>query len=516
MNRFIQRYADKIEWVLNGLDRLVFRGTLRSLAYAEGMRKFLWFRGVRLTGFGDYVEAVSDKLEAASLREAQQQGRPVIYLPSSKTKKDAQARAIAKRDGIQEGTVCVLTCVETCKSFEIYRNRQAKTLEIQPRIRKCLFIYHYWIDRVFGWMNARIQTWFPFSIQVCLNGHEWLARQMDRQGLGYKRYENCFFELESPEAAQRLASRQLRMHWPRALQTIARRLNPIHRDLVGDRIDYYWSVYQSEWSSDIRFKDADFLEQHFRSFILHGITSFGSGDVKRYLGGKPHGNFQGEIRSEFKNRAEGFCVRHWVNRNSNKLYDKYLNLLMRNETTVDDASDFKVLRHTEGDPRGTRRWLPMRQGIADLHQRAQVSQKANDRYLDALAATDTSDSLGQLIQGICWPIRRRGRRIRGIRPWSPDDLKLVAAVTRGEFCINGFRNKDLQSLLYETSPATPKERLRRSAHVSRSIRMLRSHGLVRKMPRVRRYHLTPKGREILTAVLTSQRLTLEKINKLTA
>ena len=70
------------------------------------------------------------------------------------------------------GLVCVLTCVEPCRTFEIYRDRDTKQLHLQPRVRKCLFLYHYTVHPVFGFLNTRIQTWFPFSIQICLNGRE--------------------------------------------------------------------------------------------------------------------------------------------------------------------------------------------------------------------------------------------------------------------------------------------------------------------------------------------------------
>jgi len=88
--------------------------------------------------------------------------------------------------------ICVLTCVEPCKTYEIHRNREEKLLQLRLRLRKCKFLYHYWIDPQFGFMSARIQTWFPFSIQVCMNGREWLAHRMDEAGMDYQRYDNSF------------------------------------------------------------------------------------------------------------------------------------------------------------------------------------------------------------------------------------------------------------------------------------------------------------------------------------
>ena len=101
------------------------------------------------------------------------------------------ARRSATEDGVSNGPVCVLTCVEPCRSFEIYRNRETKHLELQPRVRKCLFLYHYTVHPVFGFLNARIQTWFPFSIQIYMNGRSWLAQELDTLDMDYERQDNC-------------------------------------------------------------------------------------------------------------------------------------------------------------------------------------------------------------------------------------------------------------------------------------------------------------------------------------
>ena len=190
--KFIANHQDQISGVLSGFDRLVFRGTLRPIAHAAGMRQYLSRNEVLLKQFGAYVEQVSQCLKTASLAEAVSAGRPVRYLTSAKASKEDIARGIAAEDGIRQGLVCVLTSVEPCRTFEIYRDRETKYLQLQPRVRKCLFLYHYAIHPVFGFLNARIQTWFPFSIQICMNGREWLAHQLDQAGLAYARHDNCF------------------------------------------------------------------------------------------------------------------------------------------------------------------------------------------------------------------------------------------------------------------------------------------------------------------------------------
>jgi hypothetical protein len=125
---FLQKYGEDVTGVLCGFDRLVFRGTLRRLVYQEGMMGFLYAAQVLLKDFGRYVLSVSSRLKEASLELARQNSRPVEYLASSQISKEDVARKIAARDGITEGLVCVLTCVEPCRSFEIFKNRETKHL----------------------------------------------------------------------------------------------------------------------------------------------------------------------------------------------------------------------------------------------------------------------------------------------------------------------------------------------------------------------------------------------------
>ena len=145
----------------------------------------------------------------------------------------------------------------------------------------------------------------------------------------------------------------------------------------------------------------------------------------------------------------------------------------------------------------------MRLGVADLHRRSEVSQKANNRYLDAFAALDDTTRFQELIRPLAQPCRYGGRRVRALRPFHPDDHALLTAVHRGEFAMNGFRNRDLQRLLYPGSETlTDGERRRRSAPVSRKLRLLRAHGPIQKVPKTHRYQLSWTGRLATSAVLT--------------
>lgn len=516
MNALVPNNAEHVIGVLSGWDRLVFRGTLRMLAYVAGMAAYLSRIGVLLKDFGDHAQAMTKQLIEASLQRAEAAGRPVKYLASSSIRKDEYARQIARQDGITEGLICVLECVEPCRSFEIYRNREKKILELLPRDRKCKFLYHYWIDRRFGFMSARVQSWFPFSIQVCMNGREWLARRMDEQGLSYTRYDNSFPGIEDFPKAQKLFDALHKTDWPKVLDAAARQVHPAHgRMFRGLGLDYYWSAFQTEWATDTVFDSRRALAAIYPQLVRGAIAAFDSRSVMRFLGHRLYENHEGQIVSDYRHRPEGVCVKHRAMGNSIKVYDKAGSIL-RVETTINNPAAYRSYRCSETEPEGEKQWRVMRRGVADMHRRAEVSQAANDRYAEALAALDTTTPLGQLAAAVCRPVSKEGKRYRAIHPFSAEDRALLEAISDGKHAPSGFGNRDLASRLYPAPSADKAERNRIASKVSYRLRILRAHGLIRKVLGQRRYHMTTKGRQIVTALLQAQHATLQQLNALAA
>jgi hypothetical protein len=491
---------------------MVFRGTLRMLCFVDGMMGYLAHVGVLLKDFGEHAQAMTARLIAASLAAAEEAGRPIQYLPSAETRKEDFAREIAQRDGIREGLICVLTCVEPCKTYEIHRNRQEKLLELKRRLRKCKFLYHYWIDPQFGFMSARIQTWFPFSIQVCINGREWLARRMDEVGMEYERYDNSFPWVEDFPKAQKLMDRMQAIRWRKVLDRVAKRLNPAYGAMFrGLNMSYYWSAYQSEWATDMAFASKSALAAIYPPLVRGAIATFASRDVMRFLGKRPDRRYSDELVSDYGVRPEGVRVKHLAFGNSLKVYDKGGSIL-RIETTINQPGAFRSYRARQSEPDGKKSWRPMRKGIADVHRRAEVSQQCNNRYADALASLDTTTPLGVLAAAVCRRVTKDGKRYRALRPWSEEDQKLLELLSEGTFVVQGFCNRDLACRLYPSARNDPAQRARIASKVSYRLRILRAHGLIRKFPGQRRYHVTTQGRSIITALCRSQHITLQQLN----
>ena len=506
MDRFVSRYRSLITGVLSGFDRLVFRGHLLPFMRKGGMFFFLEAAGVRLLDFRSFVRDTTERLKQASLAEAHRLERPVEYLESPKVSKEDLARKLLAEHPIDEGLICVLKAVEPCQTFEYHRsqNPEERGLRLQPS--KCLHLYKYFLHPRFGFMNARIQTWFPFNVQICLNGREWLAQRLVRRGRpDFKRVDNCFTWLGDPALAQRLMNEQLNTDWPRALNAIARTLNPLHRKIFAPSpMDYYWSAYQTEWATDIMFREPSILAELYPQLVHHAMYHFKSPDVMRFLARKAHGNFTGEIITSFKDRAEGVRVKHWVRGNSIKMYDKAGNDL-RVETTIADPTDFKVFRPPHDDPEGDLAWRPLRKGVADLHRRAQVSQRSNDAYLDALSAVEDTTPCSQIFDAVSRPVVDRGRRVRAMRLNDPDDVALLKAVSRGEFATAGLRNRDIRRILYPSAAKLSSREARRvSARIGRRLRILRAHGIIRRVSKSHLYRLTERGNRLTAALFATR------------
>jgi hypothetical protein len=415
---------------------------------------------------------------------------------------------------IDRGLICVLTAVEPCMSFEYHRcpDREQRGLRLRPK--KCLHLYRYFVHPQFGFMSVRLQTWFPFSIQICLNGREWLARQLSRRRSDFKRADNCFTWLGNLGLAQRLMHEQLQTDWPAVLDAIARCANPLHAEIFAPQpMDYYWSGYQTEWATDLLFKDPRALAGIYPALWRHALDHFKSPDVMRFLGGRVHGNFTGEIVTSFKNRPEGVRVKHWVRGNSIKMYDKAGSVL-RVETTIARTKDFKVFRPAHDQPNGKLEWGPLRKGVADLHRRAQLSQRSNETYLDALSTVEDTTPCAKLFDAVCRPVLEDGRRFRALRLHDPSDLALLNAISRGEFAPAGFRNRDIRSLIHRSPPnLSARDRRRLSAKVSRQLRLLRVHGVIKKIPKTHRYRLTAKGLLLTAALQATRRANIKDLLK---
>ena len=492
---FERAHREQLAGTLTTVDRLIVHGHLSRLWYPNHMAYFLDRLGVQIVrDFGRFVKEASSKVIAHAEALAKKAGRPFVYQDRVVHGKDDLAREIAVRDGITQGLICVFSTVELAMCFALAGGA------IRPRLRKCLHLYFYVIDRELGFIHIRLQTWFPFQIQIYLNGHEWLARQLERRGIGFERYQNSFLSIDDLPLAQRLCASFTRRRWNHLFDAFARRINPwlpvIRKQGFGS---YYWCIDACEVSTDLMWRNRPSLLRVLDDLFDYALRAFSADDVVRFLGLKCRPQ-TGELETRHARRPEGRRIKHRIRQNWLKLYDKWS--VLRVETVINNPSDFRVLRF-EDDRRGHRRgrWMRMNKGIHNLWRYVQIGEATNRRYLDALAEVKPTAAAVAHLDSLCRP-RVLGQRFPRLNPVSRQDAELFHAVLSGSHLINGLSNRDLQEQLWTTPPADTAQARSRCRRVCRLIRKLRGHALLAKIPGRRRYRVTLLGRRLLAAALT--------------
>jgi hypothetical protein len=495
MDCFLKQYNHLISGVISCFDRVIFKGHL-SVSWADGMERFRASQKLRIVDFKRFVERGSQRVQQHAEATAKRLGRPYIY-QDRRVRKEDEARRIADRDGIREGLICIFRVVESCQSFRVVPGTDRPRLV--SAVRKCLFFYFYYLDREFGLIHVRIQAWFPLTVQIALNGHELLARQLDRHGITYRKRDNAFLEISDPERAQKFADRFVNKNWPRVLAALAKKVNPLLNDILAHE-EYYWVADQAEYATDVMFRDKKALQPVYEQLLRHATLCFSAEDVMTFLGRKPHAGFQGEVLTDSKRKREpGARVKHRVAENWIKMYDKFGSVL-RIETVINQPKQFQVRRQGKRGGKVVIGWYPMAKGVANLYRYAEVSLAANRRYLAALAAAPTSVPERHALSHLSRTVRRDGRPYRGFNPAAPEDMGLFAAVLRGEHMVRGFRNREIATQLF-APPRNAVERRRTSACVSRLLKRLRLHGCIAKIPRSRRWHVTSDGHVLLSTAV---------------
>jgi len=279
---------------------------------------------------------------------------------------------------------------------------------------------------------------------------------------------------------------------------------PARQTILGPHLSYYWTLWQSEWATDLIYPSPKDIAPIMDSLLRHAFMT-GTGErVLRYLDrpmkkdGTPRANMNHEVMSKLLDFGDGMRVRHWVDGNSVKCYNELNDL--RIEATINQPDMFHVHRHAQGEKEDApKRLLPLRKGVADIVLRTQVSQDINDRFMDNLAAAQCETPVHTLLDAVVTPFKKEGRRVRALDP-TGKDRALLQALRDPKFLISGISNKALREKLCQHNGYKHMTEKQLSAKMSRQLRLLREHGLIRKMPRRKKYMITQKGRELTMAL----------------
>jgi hypothetical protein len=505
---FLSRFHALVCFTLSGFDRLRFCGESRLLNHVGGVNSYMYQNGIQRRDFPKHCEDLTRRLREQSYAQAEREGVPLLHLDSPKVEKDVVAQGLAHRHNLNSGRIALLTSMEPGMT---YRLRKTEDGFVEPRkeTTRCLHLYHYFLDDRFGLCYVRVQTWFPFTIRIGINGRLWLARELEKRGIGFQRHRNLITAVDDPALAQELLDAQTRADWPALLTELVQPVQPLWSFLYDDvRTPYYWMTEQSEWATDVVFRSSDDLAVWYPHWIRHGLETLQCRDVLRYLGKKAPDQCPGDAQIDLRTRAEGSRLKFWYDSNSLKFYNKQgidqKPIALRLENTINKVSSFKVFRVKEGeDAAAPKSWQQMRKGVDDLPRRAEIGQSINNRLAESLATVAEPSPLGQLLQSLGQPVFQDGkRRARALNPLTGSDGELLRALGNGDFLLQGFRNRDLRIALHgATADAT--ERHKHSAAITRRLALLHAHGLIVKIPKTHRYQLSAQGKRIVTALLAA-------------
>lgn len=506
MNTILEQYQDKINGTFSFFDRMIIKGHIFQLFSLSGRKFFLSSLNVLLKDFSAYANQVTADIVSHVETISATEDRPLRYLTSSKISKEQTALSILKENPVSEGLICILSVVEGCQTFQPMKQENGH-LELRSVIRKCKYYYFYYLDKNFGFMHVKLQTWFPFMIQVYINGRELMKHTFEENDITYKMYDNSFYEISDIGKAQELADKFDSKALCRQLDFFAHKVNP-YLDTIEQILHngYHWCVDQCEYATDVMFKSREALEDIYPSLVDHAFYDFSCTDIFSFLGRKLDHKFLGEAVSDYRKRPEGWRIKFKMKSNSIKMYDKFS--CLRIEMTINDSKEFKIFKevnHRDGST--SKQWVPMGKSIANLYRYAEISKAANKRFLDAVQDVVPVKSTEKEIYELCGKKIVKGRCYTGFNVWSAETFQLFEAISNGNYLIRGFTNQDIRKALGIKNPDTAKERGR----MSRTLAKLRSHGLIRKIPHTRRYLVSKKGRRVMGALIETKRRTYPEL-----
>jgi hypothetical protein len=342
---------------------------------------------------------------------------------------------------------------------------------------------------------VRVPTWLPCRLQIYFNGHNWLAAQLRKQDIEYRLIDNAFVEIADWPRAQQIANGWASKRIQRKLDEFARGYCPVYSDFASG---YHWSADQCEYATDIVFHQQAHLQVIYDSLVRTAIHTVKPDNIATFLGRKLSTQFEGEMGNRFNIRIEGTRIKHTMGPVSIKLYHKF-GLIFRIETTVNDLTFFKPYREVEHrDGSRETKWASMQKTIYSLPALRELLEAANRRYLEFLSTIEDPRVGRNKLNKLSLAVEQEGRRYPGFNMFNPDDETLLCSIVRGEFNISGLQNKTLRRHLAELN----------SGQVSRLLKRLRTHGLIKKIGRTYKYYVTNFGKQAVATALKLRELVI--------
>jgi hypothetical protein len=481
VDRLSQLLGRHVQFAYTAWDRIVLNGYLDRLQRPENVVHF--FRAV--VG----VPAVTPEVlmsrtapyRAWVARYAAEHAIPVVPAPKGQRKEDVAA-PYYRRFKAAAGVVCVLTSVESGRTFVSYTPRYPPSggdphyRLIHAGRKRFVHYYFYVLDPVLGPMSLRVGTFLPFTLACFLNGHSFLAQELRRAGVGFRKDDNAFLAVDDVAALQAAAERltpqlieQRCDHWVRRL---APSFSAAERAALP--LAYRYSIAQIELATDVLFRRAAPLRALFRRATEIGVLLGGADRTTHLFGRRITHRYGGKLQTVLDRRNEGQPILRSYDRSSFvKQYEKG-DRLLRTETCLNDTHDLGIGRRLEHLP--------------ELRQRMAAT---NARYLDAQAELLASTVDAGDLAALAHPVTVGQRRVPGLRLDDDRVIRLLEVLLHPGTFVADWTSRGVHArLLARHRLAEGDYRL---SQLRYDLGKLRAHGLVERIGPSRRYRLTPRG-----------------------
>lgn len=481
MDRLSEVLGHHVQFAYTAWDRIVLNGYLDRLQRPENIVHF--FREVvgvpsvtpevLMSRTAPYRAWVQDYAAAHDI--------PLLAAPKGARKEDVAAPYYRRLQG-EEGVACILTDVEQGRTFVSYTPRypppsgDADYRLIRACRKRFLHYYVYLLDPVLGPMSLRIGTFLPFTLAVFLNGHSFLAQELTRQGIGFRKDDNAFLAVDDRAALETAAARltphliaQRCGYW---VAQVAPQFSREEQAAIA--LHYRYSVAQIELATDVIFARSAPLKALFRRATELGILLGGADRTTHLFGRRITRRYGGKLQTVLDRRNEGQPIlRSYYGSSFVKQYEKG-DRLLRTETCVNNTYDVGIGRHLDNLPA--------------LKERMQAT---NLRYLDAQAEVLSSTVDAGDLARLAHPVQVGARRVPGLKLEDDRVIRLLEVLLHPGTFVADWTSREVHTRLLARHRLTDAEY--RLSQLRYDLGKLRAHGLVERLGTSRRYRLTARG-----------------------
>ena len=455
------------------LDRLYLNGYIGALATSGGLVTFMREQLDKPIASPVVLGQITEKFRESVKALAEREEIP-IYQFDHKERKDDIANLFRQQRGIRDGIVLVGVAQEKAQAF------QGKKVDgsFQFTRDKTVYVNHYYFyidDADFGPLFIKVCSYAPWGTKLCLNGHEWAKRQLEKNGIAYEALNNGFLSCADPEKLQEIcdslgpdAIHRLFRKWLKRLPL------PLRPEDRAAGYDWDLSIWQMEVSLtqifDRPLRGREFFEEIIRDNLDLGRPDRVQLIFDRVVTKKTPGEFRTRVIQDGVHPSVHIDYKNF----DLKQYFKE-GRGCRTEGTFRNPKDFGVNK-----------------GLSNLPYLQKIGREINRRLLEVERVSHNSGLSGDSIQRVVQPtVSDDGEKAPALKFGQPRVMALFLALTLFHHLIDGFHNRDLRELVVDLLGVTASEYT--ASQMTYDLRRLRLKGLIFRPPKTNRYFLTPYG-----------------------